>query len=162
MFAAGAFSTTGDPLRVEWYGKSKDGTLRWHEVFVKRVTIGGQDRILALARDILEMHGYRVLAARNGEEALGVFRDHAKTIDLVLLDLTMPVMGGRECFRRLKEMDAGVRVLISSGFSAEGTAAELLGEGALAYVQKPYDVDALARVVRQALEQGPRLVASRN
>ena len=42
----------GEPLRIEWHGKSKDGTLRWHEVFVKRVTIGGQDRILALARDI--------------------------------------------------------------------------------------------------------------
>jgi len=71
-------------------------------------------------------------------------------------------MGGRECFRRMKGIDPGVRVLISSGYSAEGTAAELLGEGALAYVQKPYDVDSLARVVRQALEQGPRLVASRN
>ena len=78
------------------------------------------------------------------------------------LDLSMPVMGGRECFRRMKGIDPGVRVLISSGYSAEGTAAELLGEGALAYVQKPYDVDSLARVVRQALEQGPRLVASRN
>src|SRR5207344_267327 len=44
----------GERLRVEWHGKSKDGNLRWHEVFVKRVTIGGQDRILALAHDITE------------------------------------------------------------------------------------------------------------
>ena len=47
-----ARAVAGEQLRVEWHGKSKDGTLRWHEVFVKRVTIGGQDRILALARDI--------------------------------------------------------------------------------------------------------------
>ena len=126
------------------------------------LAVDDESTVLALARDILEMHGYRVLTARNGEEALRVFSDHTGTIDLVLLDLSMPVMGGRECFRRMKGIDPGVRVLISSGYSAEGTAAELLGEGALAYVQKPYDVDSLARVVRQALEQGPRLVASRN
>jgi len=126
------------------------------------LAVDDESTVLALARDILEMHGYRVLTARNGEEALRVFREHIATINLVLLDLTMPVMGGRECFRRMKEIDAQVRVLVSSGFSAEGTAAELLGEGALAYVQKPYDVDTLARVVRQALEQGPRLVANQN
>jgi DNA-binding NarL/FixJ family response regulator len=74
----------------------------------------------------------------------------------------MPIMGGRECFRRLKEIDARVRVLISSGFSAQGTASELLSEGAMGYVQKPYDVDALARVVRQALEREPGLVASQS
>jgi PAS domain S-box-containing protein len=126
------------------------------------LAVDDESTVLALARDILEMHGYQVLTARNGEEALRVFREHAATIDLVLLDLTMPVMGGRECFRRMKEIDPRVRVLVSSGFSAEGTAAELLGEGALAYVQKPYDVDGLARVVRQAIEQGPRVVAGRN
>ena len=47
-----ARAAAGEQLRVEWHGKSKDGSLRWHEVFVKRVTIGGRDRILALARDI--------------------------------------------------------------------------------------------------------------
>jgi PAS domain S-box-containing protein len=47
-----ARAAAGEELRIEWHGKSKDGTLRWHEVFVKRVTIGGQDRVLALARDI--------------------------------------------------------------------------------------------------------------
>src|SRR4029079_246834 len=47
-----ARAAAGEELRIEWHGKSKDGTLKWHEVFVKRVTIGGQDRILALARDI--------------------------------------------------------------------------------------------------------------
>ncbi len=126
------------------------------------LAVDDESTVLALARDILEMHGHRVLTARNGEEALRVFRDNPGAIDLVLLDLTMPIMGGRECFKRLKEIDARVRVLISSGFSAQGTASELLGEGAMGYVQKPYDVDALARVVRQALEREPGLVASQS
>jgi len=126
------------------------------------LAVDDESTVLALARDILEMHGYRVLTARNGEEALRVFREQGGAIDLILLDLTMPIMGGRECLKRLKEIDPEVRVLVSSGFSAEGTAAELLGEGALAYVQKPYDVDGLARVVRQALEPRPRLAAGPN
>jgi len=125
------------------------------------LAVDDESTVLALARDILEMHGYRVLTARNGEEALGVFQKHEGKIDLVLLDLTMPVMGGRDCLRHLRRLDPRLRVLVSSGFSADGTATELLREGALAYVQKPYDIDALARVVRQALEQelpvGPHL-----
>jgi PAS domain S-box-containing protein len=119
------------------------------------LAVDDESTVLALVRDILEMQGYRVLTARNGEEALRVFRDQAAAIDLVLLDLTMPVMGGRECFRHMKEIDPRVRVLVSSGFSADSTASEMLSEGALAYVQKPYDIDALARIVRQALGQEP-------
>ena len=91
-----------------------------------------------------------------------MFRDHPGKIDLVLLDLTMPVMGGRDCLKLLKQIDPRVRVLVSSGFSAEGTATELIDEGALAYVQKPYDVDALARIVRQAIERDPRILTSSN
>jgi len=126
------------------------------------LAVDDESTVLALARDILEMHGYLVLTARNGEEALRVFRNRQGEIDLVLLDLTMPVMGGRDCFRQLKKIDPRVRVLVSSGFSAEGTASELMDEGALAYVQKPYDVDSLARIVRQAIERDPGLLTNSN
>ena len=115
------------------------------------LAVDDESTVLALARDVLEMHGYKVLTARNGEEALRVFREHQKAVALVLLDLTMPVMGGVECFRKMKELDPGVRVVISSGFSSESTAAEVLREGALEYLQKPYDIEHLARVVAKAL-----------
>jgi len=117
------------------------------------LAVDDESTVLALARDVLEMHGYRVLTARNGEEALRVYREHRDTVSLVLLDLTMPVMGGVECFRRMKEMDASVRVVISSGFSSESTAAEVLKEGALDYLQKPYDIEHLARIVAKALSR---------
>jgi PAS domain S-box-containing protein len=119
------------------------------------LAVDDESTVLALARDILELHGYRVLTARNGEEAVRAYRQDPGGIDLVLLDLTMPVMGGRECLRRILEIDPGARVVIASGFSAEGTVAEVLAEGALGYVQKPYDIDALARILRQALQTGP-------
>jgi PAS domain S-box-containing protein len=122
------------------------------------LAVDDESTVLALAKDILELYGYRVLTARNGEEALRIYRDRRGEIDLVLLDLTMPVMGGRECFRHMRGIDPGVRVLISSGFSVESTAGEILREGALGYVQKPYDIDALARMVGQALERTPQTV----
>ncbi len=117
------------------------------------LVVDDESTVLALARDVLEMHGHRVLTARNGEEALRVFREHQASIRLVLLDLTMPVMGGLECFRRMRQQDPGVRVVISSGFSSESSAGEVLDEGALDYLQKPYDIDALARMVAAALSR---------
>jgi signal transduction histidine kinase/CheY-like chemotaxis protein len=115
------------------------------------LVVDDESTVLALARDVLEMHGHHVLTARNGEEALRVFREHQASIRLVVLDLTMPVMGGLECFRRMRQQDPGVRVVISSGFSSESSAGEVLDEGALDYLQKPYDIDALARTVAAAL-----------
>jgi PAS domain S-box-containing protein len=119
------------------------------------LAVDDESTVLALARDILEMHGYKVLTARNGEEALRLYRERSGEIDLVLLDLTMPVMGGLDCFRQMQKVDPQVRVVISSGFSAESTANEVMKEGALGYVPKPYDIDVLARIVREALGKTP-------
>ena len=123
------------------------------------LAVDDESTVLALTKDILEMHGYRVLTARNGEEALRLYRRHATEVDLVLLDLTMPVMGGAECFLELRRIDPAVRVVVSSGFSSESRASDLLREGALGYVQKPYDIDALARIVREALDRKPAAAA---
>lgn len=123
------------------------------------LAVDDESTVLALARDLLELSGYRVLTARNGEEALRVFREHQARVDLVLLDLTMPVMGGLECFRQMRALDPRVRVVISSGFSSESSAAEMLREGAVDYLAKPYDIQVLAKVVREALAK-PRPGAS--
>jgi signal transduction histidine kinase/ActR/RegA family two-component response regulator len=117
------------------------------------LAVDDEPTILALARDVLELNGYRVLTARNGEEALRIFREQHATIDLVLLDLTMPVMGGADCFRSMRAIRPGIRVIISSGFSAESSAAEVIREGALDFLAKPYDIQALARVVAAGLQR---------
>ena len=119
------------------------------------LAVDDESTVLALAKDILEMYGYAVLTARNGEEALRLYRSRSRDVDLVLLDLTMPVMGGAECFKEMQRIDPRVRVVISSGFSSDSTASEILRDGALGYVQKPYDIDVLARIVREALEKNP-------
>jgi CheY-like chemotaxis protein len=119
------------------------------------LAVDDEPTILALAKDVLELEGYRVLVARNGEEALRVYGESRGGIDLVLLDLTMPVMGGVECFRRLRALDPAVRVVISSGFTSENATADLLRDGAIDCLQKPWEIQALARTVAAALARDP-------
>jgi CheY-like chemotaxis protein len=101
---------------------------------------------------ILRMGGYTTILAENGVRAIELYRERGEEIDLIILDMIMPHMGGREAFERLREFDPGVRILLSSGYSRNGGAAELLDSGARGFLQKPYDLDDVLRKVRQALD----------
>ena len=106
-----------------------------------------------LGRTVLQRHGYRVMLAEDGQEAVGVYRREHPGIDLVILDLTMPRLSGRDTLRQLRQFDPEVRVLFSSGYSAEQIP-ETGKEGVLGFVNKPYRPQDLVREVRQALDQG--------
>jgi len=106
--------------------------------------------ILDVASRILKRLGYSVLAAPDGHEALRVFAERRHEIALVILDMVMPKLSGREVFRRLKEIDPNVRVLLSSGYSADGEAQAILNEGVIGFVQKPYMMNDLAQAVKRA------------
>ena len=107
--------------------------------------------ILDVTSRILQRLGYSVLMAHEGGEALRVFRERHREIALVILDMIMPKMSGREVFRRLKEIDPEVLVLLSSGYSADGEAQAILQDGAAGFVQKPYRVNDLAQAVKRVL-----------
>jgi CheY-like chemotaxis protein len=93
--------------------------------------------IRSLAGKILERYGYSVLSAENGQEAVKVFRAEADTIAAVLLDLTMPVMGGAEAFTLMNQMCPDIPVIISSGYSETMIRGQF--SSALAgVIQKPY------------------------
>jgi CheY-like chemotaxis protein len=100
-------------------------------------------------RRILERRGLAVLEASNGEEALAVFRAHAASIGLVILDMGMPVMGGAECFAKLREV-ADVPVLIATGYAEDTAAQALIARGAT-LIEKPFASAALARDVARLL-----------
>lgn len=104
-----------------------------------------------VGRDLLEDLGYTVYLAENGEQALEVFAAHRIDISLVILDMIMPKMGGKETFLRLREQAPGVKVLFCSGFNREGTGDELVGLGASGFIQKPYNRSELSRAVAEAL-----------
>jgi PAS domain S-box-containing protein len=104
-----------------------------------------------LGRTILQRYGYKLLLAQDGQEALEVYRQHQGQIDLVILDLTMPRLSGRDTLRQLLQLDPNVRVLYSSGYSAEHIT-DLDKEGVLGFVNKPYRPQDLVNTVRWALD----------
>ena len=96
--------------------------------------------------------GYEVVPAHGGRDAVERFADGGG-IDLVILDMMMPGMSGRECLARLREIAPAVRVLVTTGYTSNGSARDLLGEGALDIVEKPIDLKTLAEKVKVALGQ---------
>jgi len=104
-----------------------------------------------VGRDLLENLGYTVYLAENGVQAQEVFAAHRNDIVLVMLDIRMPKMGGKEAFLLLREQAPDLKVLFCSGFSREGTDAELLGLGASGFIQKPYNRNELSRAVAAVL-----------
>jgi two-component system, cell cycle sensor histidine kinase and response regulator CckA len=100
---------------------------------------------------LLEELGYQVYLAEDGEQALELYARERDHIGLVILDMVMPKLSGKETFLRLKELDPRVRVLFSSGFHREGTVHELLEIGAKGFIHKPYRLQLLSTSVAEAL-----------
>ncbi len=97
--------------------------------------------------------GYEVMLAADGLEGVEIFKAYAHAIDLVILDLTMPVMAGRECYRLLKEINPDVTVVVTSGHALEREAQQVIDEGALLFVQKPFAQAELSEAVALALQE---------
>ena len=116
------------------------------------LVVDDEEHIRRLLQRILERGGYRVLLADDGARGVELYQETGSEIDLVVLDVIMPHMGGREAYARLREIDPQVKVLLSSGYSEDGQAAAMLAAGALGFLQKPYDLDTVLRTVRRTLD----------
>jgi CheY-like chemotaxis protein/two-component sensor histidine kinase len=103
------------------------------------------------AKAMLERYGYSVVMAENGREAVELFRVLADKIAMVLLDMTMPVMGGEETFRELKQIRGDVRVVLSSGYNEAEAVRRFTGKGLAGFLQKPYSAVTLAEKVLSVL-----------
>ncbi len=109
--------------------------------------------VLEVTRELLESLGYRVYAVGGGQEAIAVYMEKRKEIDLVILDMIMPGISGGETFDRLKEINPNIRVLLSSGYSIKGRAQEILERGCKSFLQKPFQLEMLSRKVREVLSE---------
>jgi two-component system, cell cycle sensor histidine kinase and response regulator CckA len=112
------------------------------------LVVDDEQQVREIMSRVLESCGYEVIGAEDGRDALTRFADGAG-IDLVILDMMMPGMGGRECLAHLREKSPGVRVLITTGYTSDGSAQELLHEGALGIVEKPLDLKGFAEKVQK-------------
>ena len=110
--------------------------------------------VRAIAQQALERHGYTVLAAPSGADALARAAQHGATIHLLLTDVVMPGMSGRDLADRLTAQRPGIRVLYISGYTDNAIVRHGMLEPGLAYLQKPFRPDALVRKVREVLDGG--------
>jgi CheY-like chemotaxis protein len=113
--------------------------------------VDDEEIILDVGTKMLERLGYQVLTASSGSEALACFQTHRDEIDLVVLDLVLPDMSGGDVFDRIKSVKADARVLLSSGYTAEGEAAAVLQRGCDGFIQKPFSMENLSTTVRNLL-----------
>ena len=123
-------------------------------------TAGGHETILViedekiirnLVKRILKKYGYNVLTSSDGKKGLEVYKENKDSIDIILLDLTMPEMSGQMVFEEMLKIDPNVKVMISSGHGEEETRKGILSL-AKGYVKKPYKIDELARSIRSILD----------
>ena len=116
--------------------------------------VDDDDKVRALAARYLERHGFKVLMAGDGHQALRVFHEHRNEIVAALMDVTMPLMGGLEATRELRALQHDLPVLFMSGYGAENVSSDLEGHGVTELVQKPFSEAALIRALRRSLGDG--------
>jgi len=113
--------------------------------------IDDEKMILDVGVELLEELGYKVKSAMSGQEAIDVLKEERGKIDLIIMDMIMPGMGGGETFDRLKEIDPDIKVLLSSGYSINGQATKILRRGCDGFIQKPFNMNQLAEKVQRIL-----------
>ena len=113
--------------------------------------VDDQEAVREVARDMLEALGYEVIAAADGLEGISRYRELWREIDLVILDMVMPNMSGGDCFRLMREINPKANVVLSSGYSMDGSIQDAMNKGIAAFIQKPYRLEELSRVVGTAV-----------
>jgi CheY-like chemotaxis protein len=121
----GARTNKSSPL-ADWRGK---GTI---------LLVDDEESLIALGARMLEPLGFNVLTAVDGLQAVELYRERGKEIDLVLMDLTMPHLDGAKAFGELRRLNPDVRVILASGYSHEDVASRFAGKGLDGVLQKPY------------------------
>ncbi|MBN2125135.1 MAG: response regulator, partial [Deltaproteobacteria bacterium] len=118
--------------------------------------VDDEEYIRSLGAEILSRFGYSVLQAPDGESALEIYRKEGESIDLIILDLIMPGMGGKRCLEKILEVDPEAAVLISSGHSINGPTRETIESGAKGFIAKPYQVTDMLQSVYDVLRRQAR------
>jgi CheY-like chemotaxis protein len=114
--------------------------------------VDDEDMILDVGRDLLEKLGYEVITAQSGIEAIEIYRTNQTKIDLVILDIVMPKMGGGDTYEKLRGVNLDIKVLLSSGYSIDGQASKILSRGCDGFIQKPFDIKKLSLEIRKILD----------
>jgi CheY-like chemotaxis protein len=115
--------------------------------------VDDEDMIIDVGGQLLEQLGYKILAAKNGGDAIDIYAKKQAHIDIIILDMVMPDMGGGETYDKLKEINPQVIVLLASGYSIDGQATEILNRGCNGFIQKPFDIKDLSFKLNELLNK---------
>jgi PAS domain S-box-containing protein len=107
--------------------------------------------ILEVGREMLQKIGYSVLTADSGGAALDVYRQNQQRVDVVILDMIMPDMGGGDVYQRLRELNPDIKVILSSGYSINGMASDILNQGCNGFIQKPFNLQEIANKLKEII-----------
>ena len=105
-----------------------------------------------LLKSVFEKAGYEVLTAKDGIEAIDMYRHQAAAVDLVVCDMALPSLGGWTVYLSLKEIDPDVKMILTSGYLDERVKSSFVEGGVKDFIAKPYDTETLLQSVRDALE----------
>jgi two-component system cell cycle sensor histidine kinase/response regulator CckA len=114
--------------------------------------VDDEETVIDVGRQMLERMGYTVLVARSGKDSIEIYRAHKDAIHIVILDMIMPEMSGGDTYDQIKKINPNVKVLLSSGYSKDSRATEILARGCNGFIQKPYNMKALSLRIREILK----------
>jgi two-component system, cell cycle sensor histidine kinase and response regulator CckA len=141
-------------LAAEQLGGVRTGVPR-QDIPQTILLVEDEEMLRELGVSILESEGFRVLAAKDGVEAVALFETHCDEIGLVVCDLGLPRLGGREAFLKMKESRPGVRAIVASGYLEPAIRSEMLKAGVIDTIQKPYDFNDLIAKIRSIIGPQP-------
>ena len=118
------------------------------------LVVDDEETVRTFVKRLLERHGFSVVTAKDGQAAMEVFQARRAEIVVVVLDLTMPQMGGEETFRELRQLSSDVKVILTSGYNEQEVINRFAGKGLAGFVEKPFSPGKLISMVRQVLAAG--------
>lgn len=135
--------------RVDSETKAPDTILKGDETIL---LVDDEDYIIEVGRLMLEGLGYTILTANCGRAGMEVFDNHLQEIDLVILDMIMPDVGGSEVFDHIRKRRPEAKILLSSGYNMDFQASSLLGQGCNGFIQKPFNMKSFSTKIREVID----------
>lgn len=113
--------------------------------------VDDEEIIIEIGKQMIQRLGYTVLTADSGREAIQIYSENRDKINLVILDMIMPEMGGEETFDHLKSVDSNIKIILASGYGLDGRTSQILNRGGTGFIQKPFNMNQLAAALSNAM-----------
>jgi PAS domain S-box-containing protein len=157
------YSEVGEGTTLRFYFPAIEEKVEMDNLPQKGLKMKGEETILLVDDDevvremweeVLGEYGYKVVVSGSGKDAIEIVKERGEEIDMVILDVIMPDVGGKEVFEKIVEIEPKMKVLVTSGYSKSGHAKDILDAGALGFIQKPASIRDLTKMTRDILDGG--------